>query len=169
MTRLKISTTMAKHEAPKPFNTEKDIADGKAVANAPLVGGEFITEDNEWQGQTVEVQSDTHLEDDHGTGEHVIIRTFEFLVNPEVFGRHTPTLQDLFNDHKKGIAALLWQDGLTPIAEIDPRVVFSKDNRKYSIIVTARPSVGQAVVDKSFTLSELISKPNESLRYIHKV
>lgn len=155
---------------PKRFNTEKDIAEGTAVANAPLVGGEFITEDNEWQGQTVEVQSDTHLEDDHGTGEHVIIRQFEFIVNPETFAKHIPTLQDLFNDHQKGIAALLWQDGLTPILEIQPRIVFSKDNRKYSIFVTARPSIGQSVVDTSFTLSELISKPkNENPGHLHEV
>ncbi len=28
-----------------PFNTEKDIAEGKAVKGAPIVGGEFVTED----------------------------------------------------------------------------------------------------------------------------
>ena len=157
---------MAKPKSqPKPFNTEKDIAQGTAVKDAPLVGGEFVTTDGDWQGQTVEVQSEKHLEDDQGTGEHVVIRTYEFLVNKESFAKHTPSYQELFDEHKRGIAALLWQDGLTPIVEALPRIVFSKNNDKYFIMVTARPSVGQTVIDKSFTLSELIKQPNESTRH----
>lgn len=150
---------------PKPFNTEKDIAEGRAVADAPLVGGEFITDDGEWQGQTVEVKSDTHLEDDHGTGDPVIVRMFEFTMNPQAFKDHQPNIQDIFDSHKKGIAALLWQDGLSIIPEVEPRIVFAKDKPTYSIFITARPSIGQTVIDKTFTLSELIPKPNASKRH----
>ncbi len=154
---------------PKRFNTEKDFHQGTAVENAPLVGGEFIVEGAKEgelaQGQTVEVKSDTHLEDDLGTGEHVIVRMYQFAVNPEAFRQHIPTASELFESHRKGIAAMLWQDGLTPIVEQDPRVVFAKDKESYMIFVTARPSVGQTVLEKSFTLSELVPKPNATSRH----
>lgn len=151
---------------PKPFNTEKDFLEGTAVADAPLVGGEFNTDDGDWQGQTIEVKSDTHLEDDHGTGENVVIRTFEFAVNPIAFKDRTPDYQDIFNSQKNGILAFLWQDGLTLMPEVDPKIIFSKDNTKFFIMVTARPMTGQTVVEKTNTLSELI---NESKRHPNAV
>ncbi len=150
---------MAK-ESPKRFNTEKDFIEGTAVADAPVVGGEFHTEDGDWQGQTVEVKSDTHLEDDHGTGEHVVIRTFEFAVNPLDFKDRAPNYQDIFDAKKNGVLALLWQDGLTIMPEIEPKIFFSRDMNKFFIMVTARPLTGQTVMEKSNTLSELIK--NES-------
>ncbi len=152
---------------PKPFNTDKDVLEGKAVSGAPIVGGEFVTEDGDWQGQTVQVESDTHLEDDHGTGEHVIIRTYEFAANPLQFGQRTPDYQELFDSHKKGIAALLWQDGLTPVPEIDPKIVISKNQDRYFIMVTARPSLGQSVLDKSQTLSEIANEGKRHTNTLH--
>lgn len=141
----------------KRFNTEKNIADGTAVKDAPLVGGEFITEEGDWQGQTVQVQSDKHLEDDLGTGDPVILRTFVFGVNPEAFGRRTPTSQELFDDHKRGISAMLWQDGLTPMEEVEPRVYLSRDKTKYFITVGAKPQMGQSIIDTTQTLSQIVN------------
>lgn len=152
---------------PKRFNVEKDFEQGTAVESAPLVGGEFVTDDGEWQGQTINVQSDKHLEDDHGTGEHVIIRTYEFLVNKETFAKHEPTFQELYDTHKNGIESLLWQDGLKIMPEINAKIGFSKDKDKYFIMVTARPMAGQTVIEQSKTLSELI--PNESSRHSNTV
>ncbi len=137
-----------------PFNTEKDIAEGRAVEGAPLVGGEFVT-DNDWQGQTVQVQSDKKLEDDLGVGDPVVIRTYGFSVNPEAFARHTPTSQEIFDSHKSGISALLWQDGLTPVEEVEPRVFLSEDKVKYFIVVAAKPQIGQTVLNTTQTLSQI--------------
>lgn len=147
---------MPKKKKPQPFNTEKDVVEGRAVKDAPIVGGEFVTEDGNWQGQTVEVKSDTHLEDDHGTGDPVIIRTFQFAANPLAF-QQTPTQQDIFDSHKKGIEALLWQDGLSPAQDIPPRFIVSKGKDKYAIIIAARPSLGQTLIEKTQTLSEIIN------------
>lgn len=141
-----------------PFNVEKDIIAGTAVEGAPLVGGEFITEDGDWQGQTVEATSDKHLEDDHGTGEHVILRTYQFLANPLAFSNHTPSVQDIFESHRNGITALLWQDGLTPRLDIPPQFVLAKDKKSYLFIVASTPSVGQSVLETSKTLSEIINE-----------
>lgn len=146
----------------KRFNTEKDFLEGTAVADAPVVGGEFVTKDGEWQGQTIEVKSEKHLEDDHGTGEHVLIRTYEFATNPLAFRNHVPDYQDIFNSVRQYILSLLWQDGLTLIPEVDPVIRFSDNREKFFIMVTARPMTGQTVVEKTNTLSELI---NESKRH----
>lgn len=149
---------------PKPFNTEKDIIEGKAVANAPIVGGEFVTEDGDWQGQTVQVQSDKHLEDDLGIGEATVLRTYGFAVNPEQFAIKTPTTQELFDDHKKGISALLWQDGLVPREDVEPRVFLSRDKKLYYITVAAIPQIGQSILENTQTLSQIVnagkSNPN---------
>src|SRR5258708_3703097 len=87
----KLSIMPKTKSKPKRFNTEKDVQQGTAVEKAPLVGGEFVTDDGGWQGQTVQVQSDKRLEDDLGTGNPVVIRTFGFAVNLEMFARRTPT------------------------------------------------------------------------------
>ena len=82
---------------PKKFYIENQVIEDQ---NAPVVGGEFVTDDGGWQGQTVEVKSDKHLEDDLGTGDPVIIRSFEFGVNPLAFQGNPPTLQQIFDSHK---------------------------------------------------------------------
>lgn len=158
MTQAKTSTTMPKKQKKEFYIEGKDeIKD----VTAPVVGGEFITEDGEWQGQNVEVKSDKHLEDDKGTGEAIVIRTYEFAMNPQTFREHElrtgnmPTAQDIFQEHRKGIMSLLWQDGLTPAEDIDPRIIFSKGTNTYLIMVGARPQMGQQVLDKPKTLSEI--------------
>ncbi len=136
----------------KQFYIENQV---KEDPNAPVVGGEFITEDGGWQGQTVEVKSEKHLEDDLGTGQPIILRTFQFAVNPEAFNDHKPTTQEIFDSHKRGIAALLWQDGLTPYEPEPPKVVFSKEGNSYFIIVASIPQMGQTVLETPQTLSQI--------------
>jgi len=56
-----------------------------------LPGGKV--EDIEWEGEAVQAESKTKLEDDKGTGQPIVLRFFEFGVNPEVFKQHKPTAQ----------------------------------------------------------------------------
>lgn len=129
--------------------------------DAPVVGGEFVTEDGDWRGQTVEVKSDTKLEEDTGTGEVIVIRSFEFGANPATFKEYEknygrlPYAQEIFQSHMKGILSLLWQDGLSPVEEIPPRLILSKKKDKYMIMVGARPQLGQTILEKPQTLSEI--------------
>lgn len=109
-----------------------------------------------WNGENIEVKSKTKLEDDPGTGSNVVIRMFEFGVNPIAFQEYHPTLQDLFDSHKKGIERILWGDGLTPIDELAPRVVLSKDKKTYRIFVGAIPSKGNLLTEVPKTLSQIV-------------
>ncbi len=156
-------------EKQKVFFTEKEeITDH----DAPLVSGEFVTEDEDWRGQTVEVKADTKLQDDHGTGEAIVIRTFEFGVNPAAFFEYEkahgtmPPAQEIFSSHRKGIAGMLWADGMSPADEIPPRVILSKDKKRYLIMVGARPSLGQTLTETPQTLSE-IANPKQSDKRKH--
>jgi hypothetical protein len=134
---------MAKHN--KKFTlTEKDAKD------APV-------KDIEWEGEEVGVESTTKLNDDKGTGQKIILRFFTFTANPEVFKQHKPTAQELFNTHQKGMEAMLWADGLTPVNIIEPRLLFSKDNSRYRFVVSCIPSLGQSIIETPQTLTELIA------------
>lgn len=100
--------------------------------------GKFTTKelDNEkgmveWEGETVQAESQTKLEQDRGTGQSVILRFFDFGANVESFKQHKPTAQDLFNSHIKGIESTLWRDGLKPYAEVQPRLMYSVDGINY--------------------------------------
>lgn len=110
---------------------------------------------DKWEGEEVMVESDTKLEADTGTGPVVILRTFEFGANPQVFKTHPPTNQELFDSHLKGIQAMLWSDGLKPMEEIEPRLIFSKNKKKYRIFVGCKPLLGQIVLERPQTLSEI--------------
>lgn len=126
---------------------EKDVLD--APVSEPKI-------DLEWEGEQIEVQSDTKLEADHGTGNELVLRFFDFAANPEVFKQHKPTAQQLFECHRKGMEALLWSDGLKPYHKIEPRLLFSKDNTKYRFVLSCIPSLGNTLLDKTHTLSELL-------------
>lgn len=122
-----------------------------------------IVDDNKylWEGERVEVESTTKLQDDHGIGNPLIIRAFEFRANPQAFKLYTPTAQQLFNYHYKGIEAMLWSDGLIPVEGIEPRLIFSKGSKDskskkgYRIFITCMPLRGQTVLEKPLTLSEI--------------
>ena len=114
--------------------------------NAPV-------KDIPWNSQSIEVESDTKLEHDEGVGSAAIIRCFEFGVNPQAFKEHTPTRQDLFNAHYKGIEVMLWRDGLKVIPEVNPRIVIEKD--KYKIFVGAMPMKGHMLKERPQTLAQI--------------
>ena len=108
-----------------------------------------------WEGEEVMVESETKLEADTGTGPKVILRTFEFASNPQAFKQRIPTSQELFNHHLKGMQGMLWSDGLKPMEEIEPRLIFSKNKKGYRIFIACKPLLGQVVLEKPQTLSEI--------------
>ena len=137
--------------------------------DAPIISDEFIDttrEEGDYIGQTIEVHSDTKLEQDKGEGRGVVMRTFEFAASPIIFQNGNPHPQDIFNSHLKGIEATLWQDGLEPMIELEPRLIFTPDRSKYLILVWARVQKGQVskemeVQKQAQTLTEIV-KQNES-------
>lgn len=119
----------------------------KNAKNSPV-------KDIQWEGEEVQVQSDTKLESDMGTGHPIVMRFFDFGANKETFKQHKPTAQELFNSHRMGIEALLWRDGLKPLDAVEPRLLFSKNQENYRFVITCTPT--QALVDTPKTLSQLI-------------
>ncbi len=149
MTKAKKSTKQVKYF----IKGKEEITD----KFAPAISDEFIDKqpEGDYSGQTIEVHSDTHLEQDAGTGESFILRTYEFRTSPEFLQGKFPSFQEIFDSHIKGIAGMLWGDGLTPATDLEPRIVLSKDKSKYLIMVWARPSIGQTIIEKPYTLGEI--------------
>ena len=113
----------------------------------------------EWEGEEVQAQSKTKLEDDLGTGQAVVLRFFDFGTNLMAFKDHKPTAQELFDSHRKGIEALLWRDGLAPYDVIQPRLMFSKDKKFYRFIVACVQQKGHLLFQEPKTLSQLLVNP----------
>lgn len=112
--------------------------------------------DENWNDiSQIDTQSQTHLEDDKGTGDAAIIRMFEFAANPEAFKQHTPTRQELFNYHHKQIEITLWGDGMKVIPEVPPRLTINKAKTKYRIFVGAKPMKGNLLPYQPQTLSQI--------------
>lgn len=101
-----------------------------------------------------EVHSDTHLEDDTGTGKKIVIRSFDFRANPAAFKDHTPSKQELFNAHAKQIEIILWKDGLQVMHEVKPQLKLSKNRLYYRIVVGAEARLGEHFNDKALTLAQ---------------
>lgn len=120
------------------------------------VAGKTVVDKDPYDVEYAEAHSGVNLEDDRGEGGAAIIRRFEFGVNPQAFAEHQPTTQDLFNAHLKGIEIALWRDGLQPMTEIEPRLLFSKDKTRYAIFVGAVPAKGHLLHEKPQTLSEVL-------------
>lgn len=114
-------------------------------------------ENFKWDAAGATVSSETHLEDDHGTGANVVIRSFTFSVNPQTFKYHTPTKQELFNHHAKQIQVLLWQDDLVAMPDVAPGLKFNKKKTQYTITIGAQARKGRVFHDKAKTLSQVIS------------
>lgn len=93
----------------------------------------------EWEATGAEVHSDVHLEDDKGTGKAIVIRSFDFLANPETFKRQIPSKQELFNAHKIQIEGALFRDDLKVYEDVAPKVMISKNKRYYRIVVAGLP------------------------------
>lgn len=107
------------------------------------------------QLRQIDVQSDTKLEQDSGSGKKVIVRCYEFASNPEAFKQHKPSKQQLFDYHKKGIEIQLWSDGLKQIPEVEPKIIISKNKKNYRIYVGAEPQHGQVILEQPKTLSQI--------------
>lgn len=140
------------------FSKKESVGETKKFieANAKDVPGSALSKDIAWEANEMQAQSDTKIEDDAGVGGAIVIRQFEFGVNPEAFKQHKPTKQELFNAHYKGIEAMLWVDGLTVIPEINPKVTISKNGKKYRIFIGAKPAKGQMLYQKPQTLNEIV-------------
>lgn len=117
---------------------------------------ESLHNDVNYDMESLEVQSETHLEDDHGGGGAAIIRMFEFGMNPQAFNEHVPSRQELFNSHYKGIEMALWRDGMSVMPEVNPRLVVDSKNGKYQIFVGAKPMKGHLLQEQPKTLAEQI-------------
>ena len=132
------------------MKSKKFKAIEKDAPNTPI--GKKV--DLEWEGEQLQSQSDTKLEEDKGTGKPVILRFFEFGANIDSFKKHKPTAQELFNSHLQGIKSLLWRDGLSFYEDVQPRLIFSKDKTRYRFIIPCIPT--QVLVDAPKTLTQLI-------------
>lgn len=155
---------------PKKLENKEYFIKGKQEitdAAAPVISNEFIDTTNDYTGQTIEVQSDTKLEEDQGEGGVAAMKAFEFAANPLIFQHGIPSPQDVFNSHIRGIEAMLWQDGLEPVVEMEPRLIFASDRSKYLILVWARPQRGQFMLERNMinraqTLSEIVKNETRS-------
>lgn len=114
-------------------------------------------ENIEWDTREMAGTSETHLEDDLGIGQEVIIRSFVFKADPTVFRQHKPTRQELFNAHSMLIETMLWADGLIVLPEVEPKVTINKQKTKYRIFVGAIPRSGQWINEKAQTLSQIVT------------
>lgn len=127
-----------------------------------LKPGEGVKVDEETKyeyGATLE--SDKAQIIDQGIGKKVLIRIFEFTMNPLL--KNMPIdRQDLFNNHAKQIATILWGDGLRPLDSIPPRVILDREKNIYRIFVTCEAKTGTMFADKTRNLSEEL-KQNRKL------
>lgn len=164
MTQRKKSTKTAKKTSEKKeevnnlvIDTRSFDTDEGAETHVRLANHPMLAEGAE--AHQLSVNSETKLESDTGTGDAVILRVFEFSVNPQMIGK-LPSPQEIFNSHVKGIEGLLWNDGMYPRQDIPPRVVFSKNGQQYRIFVTA--SARHTLVDIPQTLTQILNGRNKS-------
>lgn len=134
------------------------MAKKKTFKTVELDAKDSPVKDIQWEGEEIGVESDTKIESDKGTGQEIILRFFDFAANPQTFRQQQPTEQQLFDSHRKGIESLLWTDGMMPYNIIEPRLLFSKDKTHYRFVVACVPSLGNTLIDKTKTLSELLTK-----------
>lgn len=127
------------------------------------MSGEKHVESNvNWDAKSLETQSDTHLEDDDGYGQAIILRNFTFKIDPSELTRHVlttggyPGKQDLFNSVYKFIETALWTDGLKVFPDQDPRVIIDENYTKFDIFVASIPQKGQRLLETPQTLSQLV-------------
>ena len=104
-----------------------------------------------------EVHSDVDFSMDKGEGKAVIIRSFDFKANPEMFNLRTPSGQELFNAHAKQIEVHLWKDGLQVMPDVKPQLKLAKNKTGYRIVVGAEPAKGHILssLDKPMTLMDI--------------
>jgi hypothetical protein len=133
--------------------------DDKKFKLTELDAKDSPVKDIEWEGEELQAESTTKIQDDKGTGQELILRFFDFAADRNVFELHKPTAQELFESHRSGMEAMLWTDGLVPCKAIEPRLMFSKDKSYYRFVVSCIPSTGNTILEGTHTLSELL-QPN---------
>ena len=110
--------------------------------------------DIDWEGQELEFHSDQLGEGKDGNA--VIMRFFEYKANKQAFDLNPPSVQQLFDFHRKEIELALWKDGLKPIIEVQPRFMQSKDTKHYRFVVAATPLRGQMVSETPKSLTDIL-------------
>ena len=113
----------------------------KDAKNAPV-------KDIVWEGQ--EIVSEKFEIHDPGVGQPVILRTFEFKLNPALPKNIKFTKQDIFKSHEEMIKTMLWGDGMLILDEKHPKVQISKKQNKYRIFVLCTPR--EVLLDKPTTI-----------------
>lgn len=116
-------------------------------------------QEQSYDAASIEAKSErTHLEDDAGHGEATVLRNFVFAINldkADLWLKHRPTKQELFNSHLRGIEMALFKDGLKIWPEVAPQLIFDMPTMCYTIIVAARPRKGYLLMERPQTLSEI--------------
>lgn len=108
--------------------------------------------DIKWEAQQISTTSDPIK--DPGEGRPVLLRTFEYSLNPNLPKDLSITKQAIFDSHKDQIRIMLWSDGLIPLEEIKkPKVQISKSQKKYRIFVLCIPKSSETLLDKPLTIS----------------
>lgn len=112
-----------------------------------------------WHGSSVETPTTPLI--DEGKGEKFVLRHFEYRMNPEIIGKNI-TKQELFDAHARQMRDSLWEDGLVPVKEADPRIVVQGDI--YRIFITCRPRINlgvqTSVNEEAQTLQDIFKPEN---------
>lgn len=116
-----------------------------------------------WHASDIQSElSKTKLQDDKGEGDALVLKFFDYQANPETFERHQPTAQQLLGAHLKEMEMVLWEQGLKIDPNIEPRLIFSKDNKGYRFVLGCRLARGRILRESPLTLSELANVPTKS-------
>ena len=105
--------------------------------------GEFTAQGSEgsWVGQEIEFKSGPI--EDTGTGQPIILRTFEFSIPPGVPKNLLPSKKQLLDFHRSKVIAFLWKDELELVME--PKIVLSKKSLKFRIFATCQAKKGSLI------------------------
>ncbi len=117
-----------------------------------------LEEMENWEIGSGEVKSDPLV--DTQTGQAVVIRNFEFKINPEAKDLPSIDKQTLFNIHARQITHSLWGDGLVPFDSVPPRVIIDEKKGVYYIFVPCIAKSGVTIVEKPQNLSEALKAPS---------
>lgn|SRR3990167_7654017 len=97
---------------------------------------------------------------DPATGKTVTLRTFDFVIPPNIKLQDFPTnKQQIFSDHANLIKTMLWADGLVPYEGnigVAPRVLINLKARTFKIIVVAQARSSTMFVEKPKSLNKLL-------------
>ncbi len=130
---------------------------------AELKPGEGVKIDKETTydyGADLNTQSTPMM--DAQEGKPVLIRMFEFKMNPLKMKEFPNDLQKIFNNHAKQISTILWGDGLVPFESVAPRVIIDRKGAKYQIFVTCEARRGVLFSQQPKGLTEVFSKASQN-------